>query len=127
MVIDHCTLTEQDCMIHHFNQRVNADARMYLACLYVKCTMIYDHICTQFWRSVSPSGHGNMSLKKLPRPTRVRSRPPQWHSLVLVLQFLVNFACFDERHRTTLVNYLQGKGVFTTLTDKIPQQKNMSL
>jgi len=26
-----------------------------------------------------------------------------------------------------LENYLQGKGVFITLTDKIPQQKNMSL
>ena len=68
-------------MIHHFNQNVTADAKMYHTCLYVKCTMIYDHICTQFRRSVSESRHGNMILNKFPPPTRVRSRPPQWLSL----------------------------------------------
>ena len=62
-------------MIHHFNQRVTADSKRYHTWLYVKCTMIYGHICTQIWRSVSASGHGNMILNKLPRPTRVRIRP----------------------------------------------------
>ena len=57
MVIVHCTLNKQTWMIPHFNQRVTADAKMYHTWLYVKCTKIYDHICTQFWRSVSPSGH----------------------------------------------------------------------
>ena len=70
-------------MIHHFNQRVTADAKMYHTLLYVKCTIIYDHICTQIWRSVSASGHGNVILNKLPRPTRVRSRRPQWVSMPL--------------------------------------------
>ena len=63
MVINHCTLSIQTCMIHHFNQNVTADTKMYRTWLYVKCTMVYDHICTQFWRSVSASGHGNVSLK----------------------------------------------------------------
>ena len=77
IVITNCTLNIQTCMIHHFNQNLTADAKMYHACLYVNYKMIYDHICTQFWRSVSASGHGNMILNKLPRPTRVRSRRPQ--------------------------------------------------
>ena len=74
-------------MIHHFNQRVTADAKMYRTCLYVKCTMIYDHICTQFWRSVSATGHGNAILNKLPPPIRVRSRRPQWQCMV---SFMLN-------------------------------------
>ena len=81
MVIDYFTLNKQSCMIHHFDQRITADAKMYHTLLYVKCTMIYDHICTQFWRSVSASGHGNVILNKLPRPTRVRSRRPQWECM----------------------------------------------
>ena len=55
MLIDNCTLNKQKCMIYHFNQNDTADAKRYHTCLYVKCTMIYDHICTQFWRSVSAS------------------------------------------------------------------------
>ena len=74
MVINHCTLYKQVCMIHHFNQNVTADAKMYHTWLYVKCTMIYDHICTQFWRSVSAFGHGNLGLKTLDLATRVRIR-----------------------------------------------------
>ena len=76
MVINHCTLYKLVCMIHHFNQNVTADAKMYHTCLYVKCTMIYDHICTQFWRSVSASGHGNVIFNTFPRETRVRSPDP---------------------------------------------------
>ena len=79
MVIDHCTLTKQSCMIHHFNQRVTADVTMYHTCLYVECTLTYDHDCTQFWRSVSAAGHGNLILKQLTRPTRVRSPDPNRH------------------------------------------------
>ena len=82
MVIDHCTHIIQTWMIHHFDQRVTADAKIYHTWLYDKCTIIYDHIRTPFWRSVSASGHGNLILNKLPRPTRVRSRPPQWPSLI---------------------------------------------
>ena len=77
MVVDLCTLNIQTCMIHYFNQNVTADAKMYHTWLYVECTKIYDHICTQFWRSVSASGHGNVGLKQLPPPTRVRSPGPQ--------------------------------------------------
>ena len=51
--------------------------------------MRYDHDCTQFWRSVSAFGHGNLILNKLPRPTRVRSRPPQWHSLISLITTLL--------------------------------------
>ena len=76
MVIDHCTLNKQTWMIPHFDQHVTADAKMYHTRLYVKCTIIYDHICTQFWRSVSGPGHGNAILNKLTRPTRVRSPDP---------------------------------------------------
>ena len=74
-------------MIHHFNQHVTADAEMYHTWLYLKCTITCDHICTQFRRSVSASGHGNTSLNKLPRPTRVRSRPTQWNFLLSILTF----------------------------------------
>ena len=74
LVTEQCKLNMQYCMIHHINQNCSADAKMYHTWLYVKCTMIYDHKCTQFWRSVSASGHGNMILNKLPPPTRVRSR-----------------------------------------------------
>ena len=77
MVIIQCTFDFQKCMIHHFNQRVTADVKMYHTWLYVNCTMIYDHICIQFWRSVSASEHGNMILKQLTRPTRVRSPDPK--------------------------------------------------
>ena len=64
-------------MIHHFNQRVTADVKLYHTWLYVKCTIIYDHICTQIWRSVSGSRHGNVSLNTFPWETRVRSPLPQ--------------------------------------------------
>jgi len=66
-------------MIHHLNQNVTADAKMYHTCLYVYCTLTYDHDCTQFWRSVSAAGHGNLILKQLTRPTRVRSPDPNWY------------------------------------------------
>ena len=82
MVMIQCTLITKKCMIHHFNQRVTADAKMYRTWLYVKCAKIYDHICTQFWRSVRASGHGNVSLKQLTRPTRVRSPGPQTVSML---------------------------------------------
>ena len=75
MVIVHCTLNKQTWMIPHFDQRVTADAKMYHTWLYVKCTIIYGHVCTQFWRSVSASGHGNVKFDRLTRPTRVRIRP----------------------------------------------------
>ena len=81
MVINHCTLYKQVCMIHHFNQNVTADAKMYHTWLYVKCKIIYDHICTQFWRSVSAVGHGNVILKSVDLASRVRSRPAQRDSL----------------------------------------------
>ena len=81
MVINHCTLFKQVCMIHHFNQNVTADAKMYHTWLYVKCKIIYDHICTQFWRSVSAVGHGNVILKSVDLASRVRSRPAQRDSL----------------------------------------------
>ena len=74
LVTEQCKLNMQYCMIHHINQNCSADAKMYHTWLYVKCTMIYDHKCTQFWRSVSASGHGNMSLKTVDLATRVRSR-----------------------------------------------------
>ena len=75
MIVASCMLNIQTCMIYHFNQRVTADAKMYHTYLYVEHTWSYNHICTQFWRSVSPSGHGNRVLNKLTRPTRVRIRP----------------------------------------------------
>ena len=75
MVIDDCTLNKQICMAHHFNQNVTADAKRYHTCLYVKCTIIYDHICTQIWRSVSVFGHGNEDLKPVDMATQVRIRP----------------------------------------------------
>ena len=81
MVISQFTFNLQTCMIYHLNQNVTADAKRYDTCLYVECTTIYDHICTHFWRSVSASGHGNTVSNKLPRPSRVRSRPPQRCSL----------------------------------------------
>ena len=63
------------CMIHHFNQWISADAKMYHTFVYVEHTWSYGHFCTQIWRSVSTFGHGNRILDKLPRPTRVRIRP----------------------------------------------------
>ena len=71
MVIDRCTINKQTCMIHHFNQNVTADAKMYHTWLYVECKIIYDHICTQFWRSVSAVGHGNVILKTVDLAVRV--------------------------------------------------------
>ena len=67
LVTEQCKLNMQYCMIHHINQNCSADAKMYHTWLYVKCTMIYDHKCTQFWRSVSVSA-------ALTQATRVRSR-----------------------------------------------------
>ena len=63
MVVASCMFNIHKCMIHYINQNVTADVKMYHTWLYAKCTMIYDHICTQFWRSVSTSGHGNTILK----------------------------------------------------------------
>ena len=65
-------------MIHHFDKRVTADAKRYHTWLYVKCTKIYDHICTQIWRSVSVSGHGNPILKQLTRPTHSATESRFW-------------------------------------------------
>ena len=75
-------------LIHHFNQ--NFTAEMYHTWLYVKCKMIYDHICTQFWRSVSASGHGNTILDLLPRPTRIRIRPGQCTRLLNTILLVLN-------------------------------------
>ena len=77
MVIASCVVNIHKCIIYHINQNVSADAERYHTCLYVECTMIYDHICIQFWRSVSVSGHGNLKFDMLTRPTRVRIRPGQ--------------------------------------------------
>ena len=76
MVVALCMFNIHKCVIYHFNQNVTADAKRYHTYVYVEHTWYCDHICTRFWRSVSASGHGNMSLNKLPRPTRVRIRPP---------------------------------------------------
>ena len=47
MVTDHCTLNIQPCTIH-FCVRSNILVKMmYHTCLYAKCTMVYNHICTQ--------------------------------------------------------------------------------
>ena len=54
---------------------------MYHTFLYVEHTWIHNQICTQFWRSVSASRHGNMILKPVDLAIRVRSRPPQRTSL----------------------------------------------
>ena len=89
-------------LIHHFNQNFTADAKMYHIWLYVKCEMIYEHICTQFWRSVSVSGHGNAILNKLPRPTRVRIRPGQCTRLLaafsnripITISITIIFKCY---------------------------------
>ena len=81
MVINHCTFDNQSFMIHHLNQNFTADAKMYHTWLYDKCTMIYDHICTQFWRSLSAVGHGNVILKSVDLASRVRSRPAQRDSM----------------------------------------------
>ena len=94
LVTEQCKLNMQYCMIHHINQNCSADAKMYHTWLYVKCTMIYDHKCTQFWRSVSASGHGNMILNKLPRPTRVRSRHSQCISMICTQ--MINLNGFDH-------------------------------
>ena len=75
MVIDHFIVNIQTCMIHFCVRSKILIKMMYHTCLYAKSNIFYDHICTLFWRSVSASGHGNISLKKLPRPTRVRIRP----------------------------------------------------
>ena len=85
-------------MMHHFNQRVTADAKRYHTWLYVKCTMIYGHICTQIWRSVSGSGHGNMIFDTFPRETRVRSPPPQSLCLISHVQWI-----WHQRNYSTIL------------------------
>ena len=75
MVVVTCMLNIQKCMIHYINQNFSADAKMYHTFLYVEHTWIHNQICTQFWRSVSASGHGNLKLKTVDLATRVRSRP----------------------------------------------------
>ena len=89
-------------MIHHFNQRVTADAKRYHTCLYVKCAMIYDHVCTESWRSVSASGHGNMILKLLPRPTRVRSPGPQTVSMINTFTADNNMKIINDKEKIQL-------------------------
>ena len=81
MVVASCMLNIQTCMIYHINQNFSADAKMYHTWLYVKCTIIYDHKCTQFWRSVSALGHGNLILNKLTPAVRVRSPGPHSESM----------------------------------------------
>ena len=98
MVIVHCTLNKQTWMIPHFDQRVTADAKMDHTWLYVKCTIIYGHVCTHFWRSVSAFGHGTMILNKLPRPTRVRFRPQQVAVFTIWGKFQSNFHLFYENN-----------------------------
>ena len=77
MVIDHCTLNIQQCMIHFCVRTTILVNMMYHTFLYLEHTWNYGYICTQFWRSVSASGHGNTILNKLTRPVRVRIRRPQ--------------------------------------------------
>ena len=81
LVTEQCKLNMQYCMIHHINQNCSADAKMYHTWLYVKCTMIYDHKCTRFWRSVSASA-------ALTPAVRVRIRPPQRSSLPKALRLV---------------------------------------
>ena len=72
-------------MMYHVNQNFTADAKMYHTFMYVEHTWSYDHICAQFWGSVSSSRHGNTILKHLTRPTRVWIRPapsPQMSTLL---------------------------------------------
>ena len=59
MVVATCMLSIQKCMIHHINQNFSADAKMYHTFVYVEHTWSYGHISTQFWRSVSASGHAH--------------------------------------------------------------------
>ena len=52
MVIDHCTINIQTCMIP-FCVRSNILIKMmYHTCLFVNCTTIYDHICNFNFRSI---------------------------------------------------------------------------
>ena len=52
MVIDYCTLNIQSCMIH-FCVRSNILIKMmYHKYIFVKFTMIYDHICTQVFQPI---------------------------------------------------------------------------
>ena len=69
MVIDLCTPNIQTCIIH-FCVRSNILIKMmYHTWLYDKCTMTYDHICTQFWRSVSASAALTPAVRVRIRPT----------------------------------------------------------
>ena len=79
VVVASCMLNIQKCMIHHINQNFTADAKMYHPLLYIECTIIYDHICTQTWRSVSASA-------ALTTAVRVRIRPDQRFSLDLTMR-----------------------------------------
>ena len=100
-------------MIHHLDQRVTADAKRYHTWLYVKCTIIYDHICTQVWRSVSASGHGNLILKQLTRPSRVRFRPREGSGRAFWGKFELNNQHFEANLNQLIkvfgemVNYLE--------------------
>ena len=47
MVVDHCTLNIQTCMIHFYVRSNTLIKMVYHALLYNKCTINYDHICTQ--------------------------------------------------------------------------------
>ena len=53
MVVDHCTLNIQTCMIH-FYVRSNTLIKMvvYHSFCHDKCTINYDHICIQLLRSI---------------------------------------------------------------------------
>ena len=52
MVIDHCTLNIQTCMIP-FCVRSNVLVKMmYHKSLFLKCTMIYDYVCNSILRSI---------------------------------------------------------------------------
>ena len=52
MVIDHCTINIQTCMIP-FCVRSNVLIKiMYHTCMFVIWKLTYDHICTQFWKSI---------------------------------------------------------------------------
>ena len=61
MPVASCMLNIQKCMLYCLNQNVKADAKMYHPYLYVKNTQNYGHFCTQFWRSVSPSGQAHVA------------------------------------------------------------------
>ena len=80
MVVASCMLNIHKCMIYHLNQNVSADAERYHTCLYVECTMIYDHICIPIfvcWIAVLPDFdpvENDQNLSKIAHTTKYHSK-----------------------------------------------------